>query len=77
MWRCPLSQHVLPIHCVIYIWISPYFEECWNLRYGTPPKKHKMKIPTMVRKQYKVVGQKEIESCCLESNSKLMAIKCN
>ncbi len=56
MWRCPISQHVLPIHYAIYLWISPYFEESWNLRYGTPPKKNKMEIPIVVKKQYKVSG---------------------
>ncbi len=64
MWRCPISQHGLLVHCVIYLWISPYFEESWNFKYGTPPKKHKMEILTMVRKQYQVVGQKTIQSWC-------------
>ncbi len=34
-----IYQHVLPVHYVIYFWISPYLKESWNFRYDTPPKK--------------------------------------
>jgi spermidine synthase len=56
MCRCPISQHVFPIHCAICFWISSYLKESWNFRYGTPSKNHKLEIPIVVRKQYEVSG---------------------
>jgi hypothetical protein len=56
MWRALISQHVLHVNYAIYFWISPYLRESWNLKYGTPPKMHKMEIPIVVIVQYKVSG---------------------
>jgi hypothetical protein len=56
MCRFPIFQTVLHVHCAICLWIFPYLEESWNFKYGAPLNKHKMEIPIMVRKQYKVSG---------------------
>jgi hypothetical protein len=68
MWKCPISQHVLHVHCAIYLWIFPYLEEFWNFRYGTPPKKHKMEIVKVVRKYYKV-SENEIHITLEDQNA--------
>jgi hypothetical protein len=54
MWRAPISQHILHVHCDVCFWIFPYLEELWNFKNGTPLKKHKIEIPSMVKKQFKV-----------------------
>jgi len=41
--------------CYLFLDIS-IFQRVWNLIYGTPLKKHKMEIPIMIKKQYKVSG---------------------
>jgi hypothetical protein len=56
MCKCPILQHVFHVHCAIYLWISPYLKEFWNLKYGTPLKKHKMEKPIEVKEQYEVSG---------------------
>jgi hypothetical protein len=53
MCRCPIFQHVHPIHCAICFQISPHLEESWNFECGTPSKKHKIEIVIVFRKQYK------------------------
>jgi hypothetical protein len=39
---------------VVCLWIFPYLEELWNLKISTLPKKHKIEIPLVVTKQFKV-----------------------
>jgi hypothetical protein len=54
MWKALISQHVFHVNYDICLCIYPYLKESWNLKYGTPPKMHKMEILIVVKKQYKV-----------------------
>jgi hypothetical protein len=36
MWRCPISQHVLLIHCAIYLWIFLHISRSFGISYMAP-----------------------------------------
>jgi hypothetical protein len=56
MCRCLIFQHVFHVHCAICLWISPYFEEYWNLKYGPLLEKHKMEISIIFKKNMNASG---------------------